>query len=584
MRRSPSRLLAALAVAALVATGCADDTDPDDAAPTESDAPDTTTSTSTTDPGEDARPSDDPIEVATTVDAAPVSPIAAWVTVESNVDVTVQITATSDEHEVATPVTADLSTAHRLPLVGMRQDQDYSVAMTMVDAEGNTLTTTESFTTGTIDDNIPDFDITVTDPARRSPGVTIVETNTVRAAMPGDFGGNAIVGLDEDDEIVWYYNSDRFNGAVHQTPAGEIGAQNDPFGMTVHAVTGEELRRYYPDPGGGDETSVVDGVELIPYHAEWVELQTVHHDVQWQPDGTAFAISRTVHEIPVARQQELCPGDEFEWGVVSDVIMHIEQDGTVLRTWDLWDISSFENLPGEFLCQTTGLGVSETERDWTHANALWFDETRDAILVSSRHTDQVIALEMTDELGPQTGVRWIIGPDGTIPYEGESFHHTHGVATTANGDVILYDNGNFRPGSTSAGGSGPNYSRAVRIAVDDAGDDPSTWSATQVWDHRMIDPVTGELLYAPFISDADELANGNILVTHGGAVVDPADFFDSHVHIVEIAPVEAGADGSSGGLGGDIVWELRADSEQGESSYRADRWESLYFGPLWASA
>ncbi|MEQ8840711.1 MAG: aryl-sulfate sulfotransferase [Acidimicrobiales bacterium] len=576
-RRLPKALIAVLAAAALAAASCADDSSDTPAAdPAPDDA-----STTTTEPGEDVVASDDPIQVATVVTPSEVSPIAARVTVESNVAVTVQITATADDHEVTTPVTAQSATEHDLPLVGMRQARDYEVAMTVVDAAGNVLTTTEPFTTGTIDDNVPDFEIVEHDPDRRSPGITIVETNTVRAALPGDFGGNAVVGLDEDDEIVWYYNTDRFNGAVQQTPAGEVAAQNDPFGMTVHAITGEALRRYYPDPEGDDEITVEDGVALTPYHADWVDLGTVHHDLQWQPDGTAFAISRTIHEIPVARQQELCPGDELEWGVISDVIMHIEPDGTVLRTWDLWDISSFDDLPGEFLCQTQGLGITPTERDWTHANALWFDETRDVVLVSSRHTDQIIALAMTDETGPQTEARWILGADGTIPYAGESFHHTHGVKTTADGDILFYDNGNFRPGSLSAGGDDPNYSRAVRIAVDDSGDDPSTWSATQVWDHRMIDPVTDELIYAPFISDADELSNGNILVTHGGATVDPNDYTASHVHLVEIDPITQDEGGDA--FGGDIVWELRAGGDQPESTYRADRWASLYFGPLWAT-
>ena len=89
---------------------------------------------------------------------------------------------------------------------------------------------------------------------------------------------------------------------------------------------------------------------------------------------------------------------------------------------------------------------------------------------------------MTEEIGPQTDVRWILGRDGTIPYTGDSFHHTHGVKTTANGDVLAYDNGNFRPGTQSAGGDAPSYSRAVRIEVDDRADDPSTWTATQIWD------------------------------------------------------------------------------------------------------
>lgn len=516
---------------------------------------------------------------ATTIEiiTSEISPIAARLTVTADVAVTVQITATSDDHEVATPTTAASATDHDLPLVGMRQNDTYRVSVNVTANDGRTATKEAVFVTGEIEDNIPDFQVTNADPARRSPGITIIETNTVPAAVGTDFGGNAIVGLDEDDEIVWYWNTDRFQGSVQRTPAGDVAVQNDPFGMTIHAITGEPVRRYYVDPAATDETTVVDGTELIPYHADWMELGSIHHDVQVRPDGTIFALGRTVHEIPVERQQELCPGDEFEWGVTSDVIVHMTSDGEVLRTWDLWDISSFEDLPGPLLCQTQGLGISEAERDWTHANALWFDETRDAILVSSRHTDQIIALAMTEETGPQTETRWILGADGTVPYDGESFHHTHGVKTAANGDILLYDNGNFRPGTEMAGGDGPNYSRGVRIQVDDANDDPSTWSATQVWEHRMIDPLTGAPIFAPIISDTDELANGNILVTHGGAVVDPARLFETlHVHLVEIVP--------DGANGGDVVWELQAgDGTQPESTYRADRWESLYYGPLWSN-
>ncbi|MFT5202972.1 MAG: hypothetical protein ACI9C1_002369 [Candidatus Aldehydirespiratoraceae bacterium] len=513
--------------------------------------------------------------------ASVVSPIAARVEVTSEIAVTVQISAKSDEHEVATPITAATATVHNLPLVGMRQNTTYVVAVNLAAADGQTATLETVFTTGEIDDVIPNFQMTNVDPARRSPGITIIETNTVAAAVgngsgENDFGGNAIVGLDEDDEIVWYWNTDRFQGSVQRTPSGEVAVQNDPFGMTIHAITGEPLRRYYVDPDGSDETTVVDGTKLIPYYADWVELGSIHHDIQVRPDDTIFALSRTVHEIPVARQQQLCPGDEFEWGVTSDVIIHITSDGEVLRTWDLWDISSFDSLPGPLLCQTQGLGISETERDWTHANALWFDESRNALLVSSRHTDQIIALAMTEETGPQTEARWILGADGTIPYDGQSFHHTHGVKTAVNGDILLYDNGNFRPGTEMAGGDEPNYSRGVRIKVDDTSDDPASWSATQVWEHRMVDPLTNAPIFAPIIGDTDELDNGNILVTHGGAVVDPTRLFETlHVHLVEIVP--------DGPNGGDVVWELRAgDGTQPESTYRADRWESLYFGPLWA--
>ncbi|MDW3217870.1 MAG: aryl-sulfate sulfotransferase [Acidimicrobiales bacterium] len=567
------RLSAVLLAAALVAASCADD----DSSTEPPSSTSTTTSTTTAASGDDATPPDDAITVTVGVESVDTSPLAARVTIESTVPVTVQITATADDHEVATPVTAASATTHDLPLVGMRADRDYVLALTLTDVAGNETTVTASATTGPLPDMLPVLDI-VSDPERSSPGITILELNTVSSIFDGL--GAPIVGVDEDGEYVWYYNSGTFSGAAQRTPAGGVAFQHDPFAFSVNDITSRRIAEYYPDPTGADEPSSDDaGVEYFPYYADWVDLGAVHHDLVPMADGTLLGLSTTEHPVPAERRAELCPGDDEEWNIFSDVIMHVEPDGTVLRTWDLYDILSFDDHPGEFLCNVQGLSVTPTRRDWSHANAMWFDAERDAILVSSRHTDQIVALAMTDETGPQTGVRWILGNDATMPYDGESFHHTHGVKTVSNGDILFYDNGNFRPGTLSAGGTDPNYSRAVRVRVDDSSDDPSEWTATQVWDHRMIDPVTDELLYAPFISDADELANGNILVTHGGAAVDPNNFLNSHVHVVEIVP-----DAENGGdEGGDIVWQLSlGDAEESVSMYRADRWETLYFGALWA--
>lgn len=587
MHRTVLRPLALLLAAALLTTACSDDGDDAEPAPEATDADGTDDGGPDADSTDDGGPGDgDPAEIDPTVDLvlSEFSPLAATATIESDVAVTVQMTATAGDHVVATPVTAALASTHELPLVGLRADREYEVVVTLTGQDGTTITDTASITTGPLPDGLPDLEIE-RDPERSSPGVTILELNPATAALaafsdePADRTGNDIVGVDEDGEYVWYYNSGIFSGAAARHPDGHVTFQHDPFAFSVDHITGRRIAEYYPDPTGEAEPATnADGSQTIPYSADWVELGPIHHDLITLPDGTMMGLSTTEHPVPAERRAELCPGDEVEWNLFSDVIVHVEPDGTVLRTWDLYDIVSFDDLPGEFLCNTMGLGVTETRRDWTHANALWFDEDRDAILVSSRHTDQIVALAMTDETGPQTGVRWILGAQGTIPYEGESFHHTHGVKTISNGDILLYDNGNFRPGSASAGGDGPDYSRAVRIRVDDQADDPSTWTATQVWDHRMIDPLTGELLYAPFISDADELENGNILVTHGGATWDPGNFLQSHVHVVEIVP-----DASAGQEGGDIVWELMLGTEDAPvSMYRADRWPSLYYGTLWA--
>ena len=579
-------LVPILFAASLLAVGCSDDgvpasetpiTEPSPesataAAPTTTDDTTTTTTAGTDDPGGEVE-----IEASVDLTLSEHSPLAGTVTIDASVAVTAQLTATSGDHVVTTPVTAAATTSHELPLLGMRADRDYDVDVLLTHASGVTLVETASMTTGPLPDDLPELDIR-RDPDRVSPGITMIELSPVIAAMGG--AGNPVVGVDDEGEYVWYHNAGTFSGALQRTPTGGVSLQHDPWAFSINDITGRRLAEYYADPAGNDVASVDEaGVEVIPYSADWIELGAVHHDLIVLDDGSILGLATTEHPVSADRRAELCPGDDNEWNIFSDVITHIEPDGTVIRTWDLYDIVSFDDLPGEFLCNQQGLNTTPTRRDWTHANAVWFDEDRDAILVSSRHTDQIVALQMTEETGPVSTVRWILGAQGTIPYTGASFHHTHGVKTISNGDILLYDNGNFRPGSKSAGGDDPDYSRAVRIRVDDSAEDPAAWTATQVWDHRMIDPLTGELLYAPFISDADELENGNILVTHGGAAWDPANFLVSHVHIVEIVP-----DTDATPVGGDIVWELMLGTEdQPASVYRSDRWPSLYFGPLWSN-
>ena len=542
------RLLALTLTAALVAAACSDD--------------DVTT-------GDQPPAPPEAINATVSVEPVEANPISATVSIESNLDVGAQVTATSADHEVATPTTAATTSTHRLPLVGLREGRTYDLTVTLTTAAGAATTVTDSFTTGVIDIGLPDLEIAV-DPARSAPGMTVLELNPVEAVLTGT--GTPMVGVDEEGEVVWFYRSAFFTGALHRTPNGTIAAQNYPLGLVELDVTGNLLTNYFPDPGNLSEASESDGTRNIPYSADWVELNTMHHDVFPMDDGSLLFISSTVHPLTdEQRALAACPNDGLEWGAVSDVIVHMDPDGIVVRTWDLWDILSFEDAPGNFLCGRNGLGITDLKRDWTHANALVFDPDRDAVIVSVRHTDQIVALDMTEETGPQTGVRWIIGRNGTIGYAGESFHHTHGVKVMANGDLLTYDNGNFRPGTTEGGGDAPPYSRALRIAVDDGDPDPAAWSAGSVWEHRMDDPLTGNPIYSSLISDADELSNGNILVTHGAAT---GDFF--HVHIVEVVP--------EGASGGEIVWELQLGTADAPyTMYRADRWESPYFGPLWES-
>jgi hypothetical protein len=175
-------------------------------------------------------------------------------------------------------------------------------------------------------------------------------------------------------------------------------------------------------------------------------------------------------------------------------------------------------------------------------------------------------------------VRWIFGENGTIPIVGDPPYYQHAVEVQDDGSILLYDNGNGRPGTTVGGagepGSTPTYSRAVLYDVDDSSDDPADWVVTQRWEHRTTD-ADGAPLYARFLGDADRVENGNVLITHGGISPEGEDAFD-HALIIEVVP--------EGEAGGDVVWDLRLGSaERPVTVYRSERIPGFYFGPDWAA-
>jgi hypothetical protein len=159
---------------------------------------------------------------------------------------------------------------------------------------------------------------------------------------------------------------------------------------------------------------------------------------------------------------------------------------------------------------------------------------------------------------------------------GEPTYHQHAVEVLDDGNIVVYDNGNERPGtSDDDDASNPAYSRAVIYDVDDAAADPSEWSATQVWEHR-IDDDRGRPVFTRFIGDADVLANGNVLITHGGIGALPADPTDPwHALIIEVDPTAPPGD--------DVVWRLESDPSEPHTVYRSERIESFYVGDAWVA-
>ena len=67
------------------------------------------------------------------------------------------------------------------------------------------------------------------------------------------------------------------------------------------------------------------------------------------------------------------------------------------------------------------------------------------------------------------------------------------------------------------------------------------------------------------------LANGNVLITHGGiGPFPPVPEFPLRALIIEVEP--------EGDEGGPIVWQLDTDPSQSHTVYRSEKIETFYVG------
>ena len=510
------RIAAPFVVFALLAAACASDDAASDPVATDTATPasepasdDAATATPDTEAGElsstdtvgsDAQASDsqsgtgDDPEVEMSVEPSPYIGLAAEVTVTSPEPVQVELTAVSGDHVVEVPRTAALSDAHALPLVGMRAEQTYAITAALFDESGEQVGEFDGaeFTTSALPPWFEEHELTI-DKERAAPGYTIVEFDTL-GIPEGAPSSQHLMAFDNDGEVVWYYTNTGALAGVEPTPAGTFNMFYWPFGIREVDILGNVLNNWRPQPSDAsgevvDDALVVADVDPdqvqfqgglgalagnpgdaapTPIRADWIDLVGVHHESWPMPNGNVLTLSTTIHELTPEQRATFCPDDDAPFDAISDVAVEFEPDGTVVRTWDLWDVIDIDEHPGRELCVDAGIFAGTNTRDWTHANSVIYDPDRDAIIISSRHTNQIVAFDHLDEEGPQSQLRWILGDGATIPLDGEQTYYQHAVEVNDDGSLVVYDNGNFRPGTSPDDPDNQPYSRAVIYEVDDA--------------------------------------------------------------------------------------------------------------------
>ena len=182
--------------------------------------------------------------------------------------------------------------------------------------------------------------------------------------------------------------------------------------------------------------------------------------------------------------------------------------------------------------------------DWLHLNSLVYDEESNSIIASSRNQSTVVKFDKdTSE------IKWILAPHygwndelkkyllKPIGNDFEWSYAQHTPSLTKDGNLVIFDNGNFRSYELEkAVLAHNNYSRAVEYEIDE-----ENMTVNQVWQYGK---ERGNELYCAYLGAVRILENNNRLICFGGITKDifgnPIDDMKSNrmknqITIVEIS-------------------------------------------------
>ncbi len=524
------------------------------------------------------------------VEAGPVSVLTGIVKTTSAEPVALDVVATAPVGTVTVPTTP-AATSQEVPLLGLRAETSYAVAVTATTAAGDSDTVNLTFSTGSLPKDLPPTVFKASTPERMAPGITLFNTipwgvgsKNKCAPIPSKYAG-WILGVDDEGQVVWYYKSRVGITDVSPTPRGTLLVSVNDVVIREIDMLGNTISELGTKVATDYVKTTVDGLSFTGPDTVPISIDSAHHELSELGNGDLLTINTEVVDLSPKAAKGLCKGAKAEdgtpipdpKGVVADQIVELTRAGKVVHRWPLKKYFDPIHQPGSDMC-VIGNPVAPPNyfypqrkglRDWMHTNAAAVDTATNTLIVSIRHLDTVIGLRYADDASGKSGdVLWKLAPKGgTLELTSGGYaYHGHAVEPETGNRILYFDNGNGRPTGTKNGKPLPPYSRAVMFQLD-----PAAGTAQQLWQHRD-DTPEGTPEFAPFLGDADLLPNGNILITYGGDGTPDGVFY---TRFVEVVPDYATGKDT-------VVFDMTLGDKtiRGFTAYRADRVPTLYFAGL----
>ncbi len=253
------------------------------------------------------------------------------------------------------------------------------------------------------------------------------------------------------------------------------------------------------------EFSLSDGIVWEDPNTEFA-----HHEIIQLPWGNYLGIVSmdTLGPIPIGdwtpfyqikyNADGFTP--EFTWQ--GDKIVEWDKDSKeVVWSWSTFDHFSMVDYDSTLWNFTT---LNNDFFEWTHVNALWFDDSDSSIYISSRHLSRITKINYISG-----DIIWNMGhkmPSDEVHFGHDlGFSWQHSIDIQDNGNIVFLDNGNK---SEDYRNTEDRITRALEIQIIENEDIPI---AGIVWEYDL-----PEELFGMASGNVEKLYNGNYLITTMG--------------------------------------------------------------------
>ncbi|MEM7371900.1 MAG: aryl-sulfate sulfotransferase [Bacteroidota bacterium] len=332
--------------------------------------------------------------------------------------------------------------------------------------------------------------------------------------------------IDNCGRLVHHWETGQRPGnAVYLMPDGTLFRAGKLSNMTFHAGGG----------GGLIERFDWDNDLLWSFTYNSSDYRA-HHDFQVLPNGNVLILAweqiGKEEAIAAGRDSTLLSDDSLWPERIVEVAPLGPDSGQIVWQWRSWDhliqdIDSSKQNYGEVAAHPEKIDLNYIRpgndgADWLHANAIHYHAELDQIMLSVLYFDEIWIIDhgstTAEAAGPKGDLLFRWGNPQTYR-RGDSTHqqlfgqhNAHWIAPGLpdQGKILIFNNGNNRPDGS--------YSSVVKI-------DPTVRNGEYSreengrflpidyhWEY-MADPP--ESFYSRFISGAQQLPNGNILIDDG---------------------------------------------------------------------